>query len=244
MSLFSRACMPAIALAAISLTIAISTPAAAEDRHEGGRNRSGFNSNVTGGNTPRDLWGNNNSRRQHARNDRDGDRNGDRIRRWNGNRDFSGNITGGNTPRDLWGNNWRRNNHGPNWRWRDDRDWRIGRNDWGRDWNNNWRRDWNNGRDWDNVGNRIRPYYMGPYRPYYAGQYNDRERFNNNFYGGSISAYDDPGNGMYFYVDGYGDGGDGYPEPRTAPQGLKVISVTPETMNSGCSWEAGVCVIR
>ncbi|MBD9374819.1 hypothetical protein IB238_19515 [Rhizobium sp. ARZ01] len=130
---------------------------------------------------------------------------------------------------------------------RDNHRWWRARNNW--NFNRTWHRGGNNwDRNWSGVRNRVRPYYAGPYRPYYAGQYDDRERFNNNFYGGSISAYDDPGNGMYFYVDGYGDGmGDGqggYPLSARPANNAKVIIVSPETEASSCSFEAGVCVIR
>jgi hypothetical protein len=61
------------------------------------------------------------------------------------------------------------------------------------------------------------------------------------FYGGAISAFRDPGNGTYFYIDG-----DRYSDDVGAPfvekRGPKVIVVTPG--GNGCSWEAGVCVIR
>jgi hypothetical protein len=75
----------------------------------------------------------------------------------------------------------------------------------------------------------------------------DRHRDRNgwqdrNFYGGAISAYRDPGNGLYFYIDR-----DRYYDtlidaPFVENRGPKVITVTPG--QDGCSWEAGVCVIR
>lgn len=116
------------------------------------------------------------------------------------------------------------------------------------------RRGWQNAdRGWGRFGgsqlDRPAPYYTGSARPYYAGQY---RLYNNsdvagNFYGGAISGYQDPGNGYYFYTNGYGydgigDGG-GYPTPASSNRG-KLVVVTPETENASCSWEAGVCVIR
>ncbi|MEW9613682.1 hypothetical protein AB3G45_07600 [Shinella sp. S4-D37] len=62
-----------------------------------------------------------------------------------------------------------------------------------------------------------------------------------NFYGGAISAYRDPGNGIYFYVDRNRYYEDRVDAPRVENRG-KVIVVTPG--QNGCSWEAGVCVIR
>ncbi|WLR92251.1 hypothetical protein [Shinella zoogloeoides] len=62
------------------------------------------------------------------------------------------------------------------------------------------------------------------------------------FYSGAISAYRDYGNGTYFYVDnGSVIEWNGRPEKRHRSRS-KVIAVTPGL--SGCSWEAGVCVIR
>lgn len=62
-----------------------------------------------------------------------------------------------------------------------------------------------------------------------------------NFYGGSVAAYNDPGNGIYFYFDG-----DSYPRiverPYAESRGPKVIHVVPGV--SACSWESGVCVVR
>lgn len=216
MSLFSRACMMAVALA-VTVPFAISMPAQARDRHDGGGHNGFSNGSVSGGNMSR-MW-----RRNHqARTD-------DNHRHRNRDRNVLGrDIVGGN----LFHDNHRRRHDGQFGNdWRFGRDWQVARPDWvGQP---------------DLLRNRVRPYYAGPYRPYYAGQYDDRERFNNNFYGGSISAYDDPGNGMYFYVDGYGDGmGDqgGYSVRPT--NSAKVIIVSPETETSSCSFEGGVCVIR
>jgi hypothetical protein len=240
MSLFSRACMTAIALAA-TFPLMLAQPAEARDRHEGGGNRSFSNSNVSGGNMPRDRhW----KRKHDARNN---DRDGRRDRHWNRDRNFAGrDVQGGNVFTD-------------NWRWR--RDWRAG-NDWGQ--RNHWgqRNDWRNdanrrhaGSIWRNDAWRgparpyyARPYYEGSARPYYAGQSAGREHFTNNFYGGSISAYEDPGNGNYFYVDNYydeiGDAGGNYMPALRAVNNAKVVVVTPETETAACSFEAGVCVIR
>lgn len=63
-----------------------------------------------------------------------------------------------------------------------------------------------------------------------------------NFYGGAITAWRDPGNGVYFDFDDDAMSGrvDGVFDPGR-PQ-AKVIEVLPG--NNGCSWEAGVCVVR
>lgn len=68
-------------------------------------------------------------------------------------------------------------------------------------------------------------------------------RKDRDFYGGAISAYRDPGNGTYFYIDrdAYYDD-DVVGAPVAESRGPKVITVTPG--GNGCSWEAGVCVIR
>ena len=63
-----------------------------------------------------------------------------------------------------------------------------------------------------------------------------------NFYGGSISAYRDRGNGIYFYIDRDRYYDDPIDAPFVENGGPKVIVVTPG--QNGCSWEAGVCVIR
>lgn len=67
-------------------------------------------------------------------------------------------------------------------------------------------------------------------------------RKDRNFYGGSISAYRDPGNGIYFYIDRDRYYDDLVDVPLVENRGPKVIVVTPG--QNGCSWEAGVCVIR
>ena len=67
-------------------------------------------------------------------------------------------------------------------------------------------------------------------------------RKDRNFYGGSISAYRDPGNGIYFYIDRDRYYDDLINAPLVENRGPKVIVVTPG--QNGCSWEAGVCVIR
>jgi hypothetical protein len=62
-----------------------------------------------------------------------------------------------------------------------------------------------------------------------------------NFYGGAVSAYRDPGNGIYFYVDN-DRAYDVIDAPFAENGGPKVIHVIPG--QDDCSWEAGVCVIR
>lgn len=244
MNLFSRACMTAFALAAVTLPLvlapALAPLAEARDRNEGG-SRNFSSRGISGGNMARDRSsGDREWKRRHGAGN---DHGRDRYRR----------SHASNT--DIRGGNISPNNR----RW--DRNWDRG--DWNRaNWNraswerrawerNAWRSDRHDiARDWSN---RARPYYAGSVHPYYAGQQDRRERFSNNFYGGAISAYQDPGNGYYFYIDGYDDGmGDmagGYPpsfRPGDQPSGnqAKVIIVSPETEAAACSFEQGVCVIR
>ena len=75
----------------------------------------------------------------------------------------------------------------------------------------------------------------------YGGNH-DRQARDRNFYGGAFTAYRDSGGSLYFYADE--DGVIARSERRTRRTwgGPKVITVTPG--NYGCSWEAGVCVIR
>ena len=89
-------------------------------------------------------------------------------------------------------------------------------------------------------------------------QYRDRDRSgrqhdNGDFptqqqggtYFGALSAWADPGNGIYFRSErgGYGYGTyDGETDYR--PSRPKIIHVNPKTVNRACSYEAGVCVIR
>lgn len=72
-------------------------------------------------------------------------------------------------------------------------------------------------------------------------------------YIGGISAYPVPGNGIYFTSNNgsYGSGGYGYfgEEPVRAPDAMlapkaRIITVTANNADEGCSFEAGVCVIR
>jgi hypothetical protein len=64
-------------------------------------------------------------------------------------------------------------------------------------------------------------------------------------YAGSLSAYREQGNGIYFSRAGSyryvaENGTDAYAPAKRA----KIIVVTPQTSASACSWEAGVCVVR
>lgn len=68
-----------------------------------------------------------------------------------------------------------------------------------------------------------------------------RWRKDRNFYGGAITAYSDPGNGLYFYIDDDSAGGT-IDAPLAKSRGPKIITVMPG--QSGCSFEAGVCVVR
>ena len=67
----------------------------------------------------------------------------------------------------------------------------------------------------------------------------DRWRKDGDFYGGALTAYRDAGNGIYFYLDGDAEG---FYRPLVENRGPSVIHVVPG--QSGCSWEAGVCVVR
>jgi hypothetical protein len=67
-------------------------------------------------------------------------------------------------------------------------------------------------------------------------------RTQRNFYGGAISAYRDPGNGTYFYIDRDDAPAGGIDAPVAEGRQTRVILVTPGMDN--CSWESGVCVIR
>ncbi|MEI2299214.1 hypothetical protein [Ensifer sp. MJa1] len=109
---------------------------------------------------------------------------------------------------------------------------------------------WGNGGGWirDRAGREIwttsgRPYSYG--RGSYGGDDFPDSISGIGTYGGGISAYSDPGNGIYINVEGnyvYSDDGD-YTQPPQGNRG-KIINVTPKNMNSSCSYEHGVCVIR
>ena len=76
----------------------------------------------------------------------------------------------------------------------------------------------------------------------YANSDRQLWRGNRDFYGGAIAAYRDYGNDTYFYVDD-DEAFDWLDRPsKWRESGPKVIVVTPG--QNGCSWEAGVCVIR
>jgi hypothetical protein len=97
-------------------------------------------------------------------------------------------------------------------------------------------RDWHERRDW-------RPHNRHHYDNRRVERHRDRSsRQDRNFYGGAISAYRDPGNGLYFYIDRDRYYDDLIDAPFVENRGPKVITVTPG--QDGCSWEAGVCVIR
>lgn len=232
MSLFSRARMTAIALAALTLPLAVAPAAEARDRNEGGSHRSFSSHSTSRADRGRDDdW----RRRHHVRRDRDDAR--DVIRGTTSMRTRAWTLRRGWDQRNWSSGNWDRA------RW-DRGNWNRGT--WDRNRQAGWDRRFDGPRrDDDAWRNRTRPYYEGAARPYYAGGGSyDRGGLGNNFYGGSISAYEDPGNGNYFYFDSeYGDGGGSF--PMVGPRyGAKVISVTPETESASCSWEAGVCVIR
>lgn len=114
-------------------------------------------------------------------------------------------------------------------------------------WSDNSNADWSNGgfigrsidrrehRDW-----RPRERYRDDRR---VERHRDRHwRKDRNFYGGALSAYRDPGNGIYFHIDRDRYYDDLIDAPFVENRGPKVIVVTPG--QDGCSWEAGVCVIH
>ncbi|QRM53447.1 hypothetical protein [Sinorhizobium sp. BG8] len=163
---------------------------------------------------------------------------------WDGRGDWGG--------RGNWGG---RGDWGDRGNWQGQRQWRGQRN-------------WNNGDQFPRINtfNGNRPYYRG-YGPYaWDGQTNYGRRgyfgrdeivirnqrpwptgqtssgYENNFYGGALSAYNDPGNGMYFYWAGNDFPGMDRMPPMPS-RGGKVIAVTPG-YTGGCSWESGVCVVR
>lgn len=64
-------------------------------------------------------------------------------------------------------------------------------------------------------------------------------------YAGGISAYRDPGNGIYFSQEGnyrYYDDAQFAPPPKV--NRAKIIVVSPKMLNRACAYEHGVCVIR
>lgn len=218
MNLFTRACMTAIALAAMTLPLFQAAPSEARDNNRHRHHHRGSNSEFFGGAMRDDRHFNS---RHMARRDRRFDRGFGSIDRGFGSvdRGFRSVDRGVVTMDRGFGSVGRR--------WQD--------------------------RGWGRFGgsqlDRPAPYYTGSARPYYAGQY---RLYNNsdvagNFYGGAIAAYQDPGNGNYFYTNGYGYGGmgdgGGYVTSGSSNRG-KVIVVTPETETASCAWEAGVCVIR
>ncbi|WP_077968113.1 hypothetical protein [Ensifer adhaerens] len=107
---------------------------------------------------------------------------------------------------------------------------------------------WGNGGGWmrDRSGREIWTSSGRDYRPnYYGGdEYPDIIPGIGTYVGG-ISAYVDVGNGIYFSQEGdygYADEADFAPPPEA--KRAKIIDVTPQTMNSACTYEHGVCVIR
>ncbi|MBK5566640.1 hypothetical protein [Ensifer sp. SSB1] len=112
---------------------------------------------------------------------------------------------------------------------------------------------WGNGGGWvrDRAGREI--WTSGgqrrDYRPNYYGSYGNDEYPDTvpgiGTYVGGISAYVDVGNGIYFNQEGdYGYSDDGTYAPPPQSRRGKIINVTPQTMNSSCAYEHGVCVIR
>lgn len=64
-------------------------------------------------------------------------------------------------------------------------------------------------------------------------------------YAGNLSAYEQPGNGIYFSQAGsysyFAEDGLEAAPPAERP---KIIVVSPQTNASACAWEHGVCVVR
>jgi hypothetical protein len=64
-------------------------------------------------------------------------------------------------------------------------------------------------------------------------------------YAGNLSAYQQPGNGIYFSQAGsYSYFAEDDVEPASPAERPKIIVVSPQTNASACSWEHGICVIR
>lgn len=96
---------------------------------------------------------------------------------------------------------------------------------------------------WQKKRHEPRKYGQRKHHRHHAARYHGRHwKKGDNFYGGAITAYRDPGNGIYFYIEN--DRRTGWMEGSTARarSGLRIIETGPA--NSGCSWEAGVCVVR
>lgn len=147
-----------------------------------------------------------------------------------------------------------------------------GKNRYRRDYrNDHWRNDGWRGDRWRNADRRFdrryerrfdrrfdrRHDFVRDYRrnrdrmPYY--DYGDGGNFPSpvpgiGTYAGGISAWRDPGNGIYFSQDNYG--GYGYGDVNidvdlgAYMNRPRVLDVDPETMDRACSYERGVCVIR
>jgi hypothetical protein len=64
-------------------------------------------------------------------------------------------------------------------------------------------------------------------------------------YAGNLSAYQEPGNGIYFGQAGdYSYIGGDDVEAGPPPERPKIIVVSPQTNAGACAWEHGVCIIR
>ncbi len=64
-------------------------------------------------------------------------------------------------------------------------------------------------------------------------------------YAGNLSAYQQPGNGIYFSQGGsYSYFAENGVEPSPPAERPKIIVVSPQTNASACSWEHGICVVR
>ncbi|WP_075291649.1 hypothetical protein [Pararhizobium arenae] len=65
-------------------------------------------------------------------------------------------------------------------------------------------------------------------------------------YAGNLSAWQDPGNGIYFSQDYYGGYGDVSVDVDLGAYlgGPQILDVDPQAVDNACSYEKGVCVIR
>ncbi|MDX3927584.1 MAG: hypothetical protein QHC90_17470 [Shinella sp.] len=61
-------------------------------------------------------------------------------------------------------------------------------------------------------------------------------------FAGGFAAVRDPGNGVYFHIEGTKR--QQMAEATLLAPVAKIITVSSDGSGSGCSWEAGVCVIR
>lgn len=140
--------------------------------------------------------------------------------------------------------------HSDSWRndgWRNDR-WRDADRRYDRRYERRWRAENRRDRRHDFVRDYRRNRDRTPYYDYGSGGNFPSPVPGIGTYAGGISAWRDPGNGIYFSQDNYG--GYGYGDVNidvdigAYMNGPRVLDVDPETMDRACSYEHGVCVIR